>query len=547
MRHSRGEGRPGQGRQPTRGRGPVTSSIWVRLDAILHGIASFLSASGKTSSWVLLMIFVAIACFSAIIPPFQSPDEFDHIARAYLLGKGSIILETPSGSASGGMIDSGLAEYMKVYEALPFHPERKVSACEVATAGAIGWTGHKVFRAAPGTGYYFPLIYLPQTIALVLGEHLGLSVDASYHLARILAILAIAVLLAVSFSIYNVSPLTIALLVMPMSLFQMSSASIDGISTALAIFSVSVFLRMATDKELFDTWQYYALALSVALLATSRIHLLSLLLLVFYVCYYRRKPRNFIIWALLLFFVALWIVVAVLNTVDTRILLGATPSTIFVYYLKNPFMFFRVLFDTILSGDRIQFYIHSFFGILGWVDTLFSYEIYPVFIYPLILVGLLSISPARSRPERTARLVVFSCAVLSILLMFFALLVTWTPHPARMIEGVQGRYFLVPMIFISYAISGGGKLDAGLLRRIALVVLLLLGLYTVVHTSWLLVKRYYLADAPPGIPFFLDEDASVSGKDLAAGPLAVPAVQAGPLRAPDLAGARPWPEAGRDD
>ncbi len=63
-----------------------------------------------------------------------------------------------------------------------------------------------------------------------------------------------------------------------------------------------------------------------------------------------------------------------------------------------------------------------------------------------------------------------------------------------MIEGVQGRYFLVPMIFFSYAISGGARLDAGPARKIALALLLFLGLYAVAHTSWLLVKRYYLID-----------------------------------------------------
>lgn len=475
-----------------------------------------MSASGKTGSWAILMTLVAVAVFSAVIPPFQSPDEFDHITRAYLLGKGSIVLDTPSGSASGGMVDTGLVAYMKVYEGLPFHPERKVSACDIATANAIVWTGRDVFRAAPGTGYYFPLIYLPQALALVAGEGLGLTVDASYRLARTMAVVAMAVLLAVSFHVFTTNPLAIALLVLPMSLFQMSSASIDGISTALAIFSVSVFLRMAMDRRDAAPWLFYALAASVALLATSRIHLVSLLLLVLYICVQRKRPRFFLACGLVVAFVIGWTVIAMLHTVDTRVLLGATPSDIFVYYLKNPVAFFRILFETLTSAERLRFYSQSFFGILGWVDAFFNDRIYCVFMYFLLPIALLSMATARSGPERAARLAVLCSAVLSILLMFFALLVTWTPHPARMIEGVQGRYFLVPMIFFSYAISGGARLDAGPARKIALALLLFLGLYAVAHTSWLLVKRYYLIDGrSPVVPLVMGGVEPRSGKAVA--------------------------------
>ena len=34
------------------------------------------------------------------------------------------------------------------------------------------------------------------------------------------------------------------------------------------------------------------------------------------------------------------------------------------------------------------------------------------------------------------------------------MLVTWTPHPASVVKGVQGRYFVVPAILLGYAASG---------------------------------------------------------------------------------------------
>ena len=37
--------------------------------------------------------------------------------------------------------------------------------------------------------------------------------------------------------------------------------------------------------------------------------------------------------------------------------------------------------------------------------------------------------------------------------MRFALLVTWTPYPASTIEGIQGRYFIVPALAAAYALA----------------------------------------------------------------------------------------------
>ena len=45
--------------------------------------------------------------------------------------------------------------------------------------------------------------------------------------------------------------------------------------------------------------------------------------------------------------------------------------------------------------------------------------------------------------------------MLSALSVFLLLLVAWTPNPtsAQVIEGVQGRYFLVPALMISMALG----------------------------------------------------------------------------------------------
>ena len=53
-----------------------------------------------------------------------------------------------------------------------------------------------------------------------------------------------------------------------------------------------------------------------------------------------------------------------------------------------------------------------------------------------------------------ARISLFVTALLSVLAIFTALLISWTPHPATIVHGIQGRYFIVPSLLLAYAFNG---------------------------------------------------------------------------------------------
>lgn len=450
------------------------------------------------SRMVLIPVLVLGTFLSIIIPPFQSPDEFDHVKRAYLLTSGKFVLDSPKGRNPGGMIDTGLAEYMSVFERLPGHADRKLSADELAAARDIRWSGRKEFSQAPGTGFYFPVIYLPQAIGLAVGEHLDFSVDASYRLARFLSLSAVAALLFVAFSLYAVSPLVIGLLVIPMSAFQISSASLDGVSTAFAILAMAAFLRMSVDRENTKPWIFYALVLSVFLVATCRTHLYPLFLLLACGCLLIKKRKYYVLSFLSLAAALLWLYLASRNAAVYGSLTGASGSSIAAYYINNPLALFGVIFATLADADISRFYLESFLGNLGSLDAPFSRRTYADLNALIVLTALFSISVYRLRFDWRPRLILVITAIGSIALIFIALLLVWTPHPASVVKGVQGRYFLVPMIMFAYAISGDRQFADGIWRKIALALLLVLASVSIVNTTNLLLKRYYLsAEQPP--------------------------------------------------
>ena len=68
----------------------------------------------------------------------------------------------------------------------------------------------------------------------------------------------------------------------------------------------------------------------------------------------------------------------------------------------------------------------------------------------------------------------------SIFLIFFALAVTWNLYPAEKIGGIQGRYFIIPTLFLASAL-GCIKPQEDKYRPYGLIVATAFGIYSM-HT-----------------------------------------------------------------
>jgi len=439
---------------------------------------------------IIALLVISCSILSVIIQPFQSPDEHDHIKRAYLLSKGVLVLDQPEGKSSGGYVDSGLLNFMEGIGVV----KGKLSAEDVSSWSNIEWTGNRVFSSAPGVAYYFPAIYFPQALGLWVGEQLDLTINHSYRLARAFALGAIALLIMGAFWLYPPNPLVLALIAMPMTLFQMSSASLDGISTALAVFSIAAFLKITMNRGGKSVWVQYAFALAIAVLASSRVHTLPLLILLAGTFIYTKNRRSLLLSAVVGLFVFGWTLFALKTTVDFRVSIGESTSNIVAFYLLNPSQFFHIVWQTLADDALRGFYQKSFLGILGWLDTPFQHGFYAQFGCVLSIVVFLVISFNQIKSEWLQRLLLLLVSVISVLFIFFSLLVTWTPHPAQLISGVQGRYFLIPSIALAYGIAGNIGLVDGFRRAVATFISLLLFVFSLLATVSLLIDRYYLVE-----------------------------------------------------
>lgn len=413
------------------------------------------------SRWLvpaLLLGFLLII----IVPSLKSPDESDHLRRAFMLTKGTWLLHTlpcadetkttcPSGtSMSGGEIDSGFADYLGQRNPNTIHKE---TAANREQTKSIQWSGQLIFQLAPGTGYYFPAAYLPQGIGLTIGRKLGWNVDRSVTLARGFSLLATLLVLAIAFRIYRPQPMTIALLLLPMSLFQLASAGLDPFTTALAVLALCCFMKLIETGEQASLRVMVLMCVALFVTLTTRSHLLPMLLMPFLAAFASRRWSWHVIWIVTTMAIMVWLAIAIPSTVDYRISRSATTGEIARFYLENPGQLVSVFISTLNNDTLTSFYQNSFLGHL-YFTTGFSKAEYNVLRWLLLLILFLSLpSWKQVRATVIPRLGLLVVALCSVLLTFLAMLVSWTPHPASFIEGVQGRYFLVPAILLLTAIT----------------------------------------------------------------------------------------------
>lgn len=402
---------------------------------------------------------IVLACtawiFALSIPPMQSPDENQHIARAYLLAHGELLLQNPPQRMSGGYLDKGLHRFITDSLKISGDSSKKMSESDVQALKNLHWTGtaEREFMEIPGTGYYFPIIYAPHALGLLLGEQLNLSIHTSYQITRFITIVASLAFMAWAFKLMPASPAVLGIIMLPMSLFQLLSPTLDGLTNGMSLAAIGLFLFCLKTPG--QHRNFYLLSLLIFLLATTRIHLISLIIFIFIIAWNERSRLFSGIAFLVSFLSAAWIYFSIRHTVDNRVPREMSSVEMLIHYLGHPGEFIAVLYRTLTSSDRMTFYWHSFVGNLGWLDTPLKSIFY--IILPALLLALLTASLfSKDRPTATpaARFHLLLAAILSTLAIFAALLISWTPFPAVVINGIQGRYFTVPMILFFCSLQG---------------------------------------------------------------------------------------------
>lgn len=405
---------------------------------------------------------------SILIPPIQSPDEYQHLYRAYLLSKNHWLLQATEKDQRhqdlwhfgqrGGNIDLGLIAFKDAHWPLVLDPHRRLSEIEQDAASRIEWQHTSQFERMPGAGYYFPLIYGPQALGLLTGRWLDLSVLHSYWFCRAYTSIACVLLLIAAIRMWRPPPLAWALLLLPMTVFQWLSPTIDGLTTSLAVLTLSLFVRICASQTRASTRLLIGMSIAIFLLTTTRTHLLPMLALPYFIGWRHRSWRVFLGALFLSLTVLAWLVFAITSTQDDRVQHAASSGATLWQYILHPKELAGMVWASLSHPATFDFYQRSFIGILGWLNVVLPEKAYVIIWAGLVLCYLWTFN--RFGPKAgwssSCRLLLAFLALSSIGLVFLAMLTTWTPANSPRIEGVQGRYFIVPAIMLAYASMGSG-------------------------------------------------------------------------------------------
>lgn len=401
--------------------------------------------------FVLIILLIA-AVVTRVMPAVQSPDENVHLLRADMISHGQWLLQPDAQrlkGREGGWVDANLDSFLAAMMPRSGHPPAKVV---MERAKDINWAGHQVFTNSAGTGYYTPLVYIPHAVGLFISRQLDLSMRTSYELTR-------AIVIATSFAItiwacllHTPSPLALMLLLTPMSIFQFLSPTIDGLCASITLLLISIWIILNKEPPGKNISRLeYLLYLLIFILCSARTNLLPALLIPALILKNNYSSQRLFAVLTLYTLTLGWIAFGVFSTYDHRVVRSLPTTEIMIRYLSSPSEFFTLLQDTVLDNDFRRFYKHSFIGILGWADTPVSRQSIRIIFSALILVALIQAfrTPWRSALEmRGLMLFIFFS---SVLLIFFAMAVSWSSYPALRIIGVHGRYFTIPAIFLAYA------------------------------------------------------------------------------------------------
>ena len=406
----------------------------------------------------------------------------------------------PGSRRGGGLVDTNFLKFSESMLQISGNDSDKDIATKLwASAKDVKWSHSKSYYNAVGTGYYLPVIYIPHAVGLLISRKLDLDMRTSYELTRALVVATSLSLLALALSIYTPNVLSLMLLVTPMTLFQLSSPTIDGLCAAMALLAIGLWLNVSVSEHYLTGAKPPAKEIVlyglVIVLCTARTNLLPMLLIPLWLAFARPSGWRVVAVALVCLFTLGWIAFTITTIHDSRLVREYSTSSIFIKYLSNPIEFYNLLAGTLGDEDVRRFYRDSYFGILGWLDTPIPRQTVRIMyaVSGITAVALGFFSPWRHHLRQRALLVLMGAA--SAFLIFLALAIAWTNYPAEKISGIQGRYFFIPTLLLVAAL---GKMHTGVRNlRPAEVVLfcsfLAYSLYTLATT---LAGQYKLVALP---------------------------------------------------
>ncbi|MEQ8170649.1 MAG: DUF2142 domain-containing protein [Candidatus Eremiobacterota bacterium] len=404
-------------------------------------------------SFLFISLFFGII-FLFVTPPFHTPDEPNHFYRAFQVSEfNSGISPIP---ASLELTVSRIYSFVS-----PEHRQEKLQIKNILSLLDIKLEPDNRKQIFLPGAKYSPVPYMPQAIAIFAGKLFNDSPLILMYGGRLFNLLAWSFLIYLAIKITPVFKWVIFLLALsPMSLFLAASLSADCMTNGLSFLFIALVLQYAFDKtkhiRYIDLLILFLLSILMSLCKQGCLFFIIFLFLLIPAEKTGSKKKFFFIFFLL-----------ILSSIIT--------ITLWSYYVRNypegvtrhglkgyisfskqlsficahPSIYCQVVLHTLITNRF--FYLSSFIGNLGWLDTpLPDLLIYSYFII-LILVSLMD-NNKDIKILLKDKLIMTAISMVNLLGILTIFYLTWTPAGGEIILGCQGRYFIPsgPLFFLLF-------------------------------------------------------------------------------------------------
>ncbi|AFH59671.1 DUF2142 domain-containing protein [Paenibacillus caseinilyticus] len=467
------------------------------------------SNSHYSPSTLLVKLFLLFGLlYVFIVPPFQMADEDSHFKKAYLVSTLNFFPEM-SGGQIGNYLPKAILDFEQKHRYMIGKTDQKFDYTDFQNNSIPVDYSNVVFSQFSTTKTH-PILYLPQAIFMFLTRAVvkiimlgnsDLLTPAVYlyagRIGNLLFFMWIGRLAIKTIPFYK--NLVLMLCIMPMTFSLASSLSYDSMVIGVSLFVTALLLKYVISKEegLLSRNHILVLCLlSVLLIELKQVYYPILLL--FLVIPNNRfksiKSKLFSFAAIILSGIMshiLWVLVskAGLGAPETS---GVGAQVNFI--INNPLEYIMILLRT-LSELRF-FYLNSFVGNLGWLDTNFPVIFILGYLLILLILSFTDVNRQITLGVKV-KLVGIVIFIICFLLVETSLYVTWTSLPQiggighRVVSGVQGRYF-IPFVLIILMLFYSPKFKSDKLTYAMPIMLTPVCYFSCIFSLFVVFVRYWV-------------------------------------------------------
>lgn len=424
----------------------------------------------------LLVAPLLYAAYALLTPPFQTPDEHQHLFRAWQLSEFHLVGER-RGDTSGGMLPASLgrAALPEVGSLQPHLPDRAIvrrPLAQIFKPGApLDTHSPEQFYDFRGAVVYSPAGYVPQVVSIWFGEIADLSIENILRLGRLLNAALAIILIYWALRLTPVGgPAILFVGLLPMTAAASASFGQDGIVIGGACLLTALGLRalLASHRQ---NRELLISGLVATVLTLSKVLYLPLAMIGGLPFVGQQlRPRRFWPWAAMCVVAALpailWFHASAGSVVRPWSDIPS-PATRLTNWLHHPLEFPGFLARTYIA--HAQDLMGTLFA-FGWMNIPGSYVAVSLTI---VACGLLLIAGDLSASRLTvqARLWCIGCAAAVIWSISFVAWLYWTPASMDWINGLQGRYFIpiMPPVLVALLRGRDTMTDVGRFVPILLI------------------------------------------------------------------------------